>query len=262
MEFNNNYGNQQNNNQKSITVYSPYRFNNSESVLDPTCLTFSYWKNCLKVGISPKKNNTEGDYVSFDTDNGIYVYLTHTKARILSNELKKYLEDPDKYINRGIPSGQGLITISNGKEYNIDKPVLTIRKINEAGITTSAFAYEFKSDYYYAINNYISDGSFVKVIDDYKNMEILMVIDILDSYIQAMTYAISYTVNERLNWNMSKIHEKLDALMEASGVKLKDNRSRGQFNSSSVFNNAGAGMNVGGSNNELPFESSSMDDVM
>lgn len=263
MEFNNGYGNQQNQ-IKPVTVYSSYRFNNAESTIDPTCLTFSYWKNCLKVGISPKKNTpNENGFVTFDTENGIYVFLTYLKARILSGELKKFLENPNEYNNRGIPSGQGLITISNGQEFNIDNPVLTIRKINEVGITTSAFAYEFKKDYYYAINNYGNDGSFVKTTDDYRYMEVQMVIDLLDSYVEAMTYSVSYTVYDKLNYPLYKMNEKLDALMQSAGVKVNNNNNN-RYNSSSIFNSAGTGMNTGsgGSEDNLPFDSSSMDDIM
>ena len=68
-----------NNNQKKNsvydpTVYSPYRMNNAESKVDATCITFSYWRNLLRIGIAPKKD-TGNDEVRFDTDNAIYILL-------------------------------------------------------------------------------------------------------------------------------------------------------------------------------------------
>ena len=89
--FNNQNGNQ--NKTPELTVYSSYRMNNAESEIDPTCLTFRFWKNNICIGIFPKKN-TGNDEIQFDMDDGITIYLSHTKARILANEIRLFLKDP------------------------------------------------------------------------------------------------------------------------------------------------------------------------
>ena len=96
--YNQNAGKQQ---QYHPTVYSAYKMNNAESVIDPTSISFTFWNGALKISIAPRKQNT-GDEVSFDFDNAISIYLNHTKARILYEEICKFQSDPEKYNNSGI----------------------------------------------------------------------------------------------------------------------------------------------------------------
>ena len=152
------FGSTYNNNKKEsnipeLTVYSGYRFNNAESKIDATCLTFRFWKGNLCVGIFPRRN-TGNDEISFDMDNGITIYLSHTKARILKHELELFLSDPITYNSVGVPSGQAAITISNGSEYCKNNPVITIRKVTETGEVVASFSYEFKTDMHHSIRNY------------------------------------------------------------------------------------------------------------
>lgn len=233
--YNNNQGSK---NDPNVTVYSNYRMNNAESRIDQTCLTFRYWKQSLCIGIFPRKQ-TGGDEVAFDMDNGITIYLNHTKARILKAELENFLRDPVTYNGSGVPSGQAAITISNGLEYGKNTPVLTIRKVNgDNGEVTSAFAYEFKTDFHYSIRNY--DGKrFNTEYDAYKYIEIHQMITVLDEYVKASTNAIAFTVRDQSKFVESRVFNGLNSIAEKLGVELRSgNNGNKRFNNSSYFNSA------------------------
>lgn len=235
-------GNTYNNNQgrsntPELTVYSGYRMNNAESKIDATCMTFRFWKSNLCIGIFPRKN-TGNDEIAFDMDNGITIYLSHTKARILKHELELFLSDPIKYNSVGVPSGQAAISISNGSEYGKNNPVITIRKVAETGEVVSSFAYEFKTNFHYAIRNY--DGkNFDSAYEDYKNIEIEQLITVLDEYVKASTNAIAFTVMDQRKYSFTRLESKIEAIASSLGVDTakSSNNNRGRYTSTSYFNN-------------------------
>ena len=94
------FGNQDNNEKKNYEprVYSPYKTSNVDGI-DPSSLGVTFFRNLLQLSISPKLQNT-GDKIAFDHDNAIVVYLTHTKARILKNEVERVLEINKSHITQ------------------------------------------------------------------------------------------------------------------------------------------------------------------
>lgn len=241
----NSYSNNKNANKPyEPDVYTPYRFNNAESSVDKTCLTFSIWNRSLKISIAPRKENSEE--VAFDMEKGVTVYLNHTKARILHDEIQNFLRDPDTYNGSGIPTGQGIITISNGKEFGSTNPVLTIRKVDELGNVVSCFVYEFKTDYYYSVRNYDGGMNFNKEFDAYRYLEIQSMLTMLEEYYKAMTYTIAYSVIEANKYNQSIITNRLNSLCEKMGIETNRSSKAGSkyTSSTSFFNNAGSGSNT------------------
>lgn len=239
-------GNDYNNDKKSTiydpTIYSPYRMNNAESTVDKTCMTFTYWKNTLRITIAPKKE-TGNDETSFDLENGISIYLSHTKARILADVMRKFLADPEKYDNSGVPSGQGIITISRGKEFNSPSPLMIIRKIDETGNVVSSFAYEFKSNYFFSVLNYTENADFGRDFESYNNLEIEQMITLLEQYYTAMTCATAYTVLDQGKFEAARNNRRINQIMDKLGISSDYNsgsRSGGRsYNSSSYFANGG-----------------------
>lgn len=255
-------GSTYNNNQSAnkapdFSMYSNYRMNNAESTIDATCITFKFWKTNLCISIFPKKV-TGTDEVAFDMDNGITIYLSHTKARILKHEIELFLKDPITYNSVGVPSGQAAITISNGAEYGKDNPVITIRKVNEAGEVVASFAYEFKRDYHYSIRNY--DGKdFDQHFEDYQNIEIEQLITLLDEYTKAVTNAVAFTVLDQRKFSFSRVENKIDAIASSLGVEISKSSGSGQRKyNSSYFNNSGQNSSYPSNAN---FESATIDDL-
>lgn len=264
MSLGSTYNNNQNNNRNTpeVTIYSNYRMNNAESQIDATCLAPRFWKSNLCLSIYPRKN-TGNDEVAFDMDNGITIYLSHTKARILANELRLFMKDPVNYNGSGTSSGSSAVTISNGIEYGKNTPVLTIRKVNENGDVTASFAYEFKTNYYYAIRNY--DGkNFDSAYDEYRNLEIEQLITLLDEYVKASTNAIAFTVMDQRKYSVARIDNKIDAIAQSLGVELpKGGNTQKNYNNRSYFNNNSNNNSSSGypSSNSVSYGTASIDDL-
>ena len=261
MSLGNTYNNNQNLDKSfsEFSMYSNYRMNNPESKIDQTCLTFRYWRTNLCIGIFPRKN-TGNDEVSFDMDNGITIYLSHTKARIFKHELELFLKDPITYNSVGVPSGSAVITISNGTEYGKDAPVITIRKVSETGESVSSFAYEFKRDFHYSIRNY--DGkNFDKVFDDYQNIEIEQFITLLDEYCKAVTNAIAFTVMDQRKYSSNRIENKITAIANGLGIEIsaKSNNNQRSYNNS-YFNNSPSN-NSDNSSSNVAYGSATIEDL-
>ena len=250
MSLGSTYNNNQNTNRNNInvSVYSNYRMNNAESQIDATCLTSRFWGQNLCLSICPRKN-TGNDDISFDIDNGITIYLSHTKARILKHELELFLQDPVNYSGNGVNSGSSAITISNGVEYGKNTPVLTIRKLDENGQVVASFAYEFKTNYYFSIRNF--DGrNFDAAYDDYKHIEIEQLITLLDEYAKASTNAIAFTVMEQRKYSAARVDNKLDAIAEKLGVELpRGGNNQRRYNGNSYFNTVANNSNNGSGDN-------------
>lgn len=231
-----------NNNQQkgknNPVVYSQYGFGNSESTVDPTRLSTSFWNGMLKLTISPKKGMKANGMVEWDDENSISLYLTHTKARILHDEIILFMQNPEAYNNLGIPSGAGLISISNGKELGIASPCLIIRKLNaDNGQVEASFAYEFKQDYHYSIRNFDeSTADFDKIY--HNNLELEQLLCLLRTYFEAMSGAVAYTVIDNMKYDTSRLNTKINAISEKLGIEYNAGGGyRQQKSSTSLFNN-------------------------
>ena len=264
MSLGNTYNNNQgNNNSKGpdYSMYSNYRMNNAESKIDATCITFRYWKTNLCIGIFPRKN-TGNDEVAFDMDNGITIYLSHIKCRILKHEIELFLKDPITYNSVGVPSGQAVITISNGSEYGKDAPCITIRKVNEVGDVVASFAYEFKRNYHFSVRN--CDGkNFDTIYDDYQNIEIEQLVTLLDEHIKASTGAVSFAVNDQSRYSAAyrAVTTSLDAIAGALGVETaRNNNNQRRYGNNSYFNQNNSN-NGRSSSSGVSYGSASIDDL-
>lgn len=257
--YNNNNDRNQN---RGVTVYSNYRMNNPDSKIDATCLTFRFWSSSLCVGIFPRKN-TGNDEIKFDMDNGITIYLSHSKALILKCELENFLKDPITYSGRGVGSGKAAIIISNGVEYGKNTPVLTIYSVSDNGDIVSSFAYEFKTNY-----NSISakDGKFEDIFGDYKDIEIRQFITLLDEYVKSSTKASAFFTIDQMKYTYSFTESKIDAIASNLGVEV--NRGSGQrksnesyFNRNRYNNNSSSTVSDYAPSDDVAYGYGTMDDL-
>lgn len=231
--YNNNQGRQSNPIVDS-TTYSDYRMNNPDSTIDASCLAPRFWKQNLCLSIYPRKN-TGNDEIAYDMDNGVTIYLSHSKALILANELKLFLKDPVNYNCNGVNSGSAVVTISNGAEYGKNTPVLTIRKMDENNNVVASFAYEFKTNYF-SIRNYDGGSNFDTIYDDYKDTEILQLITLLEEYCKASTKAVAHSVHSS-NYSLVRINNTIESIAQNLGVETKSGsgQQRTRYNSNSYF---------------------------
>lgn len=215
---------------KEPEVFSGYNLSNVEGV-DPSALSFSFFRNLLKIQISPKLTNPSGDRM-WDHENAANVYLTHTKARMLRDQIDLVLSG--KAFNGGVNSGaDSLISFSNGKEVNTTNYCLIIRKIDQStGAVTSTYVYEFKTDYHYAISDFdAASANYEKIF--FNSLEIEQFKDLLEQYYLAMTNSTAYSVINNMRFDMSRINTKLNDIAEANGITYEN---KGYKNNSSYFN--------------------------
>lgn len=233
-------GQKYDNNKKNFdpTLYSEYKLYNSEGI-DPSALSFKFWNRMLCISISPKKDGT-GDQITYDHENSGKIYLTYIKAKMLYDEMEAFMKNASEFKNRGVTTNSGgLISISNGVEFGINNPVLTIQKFSESGELEASYAYEFKSEHNYAVRNMDAKNpsNFEKVF--YSNIELELFLIILKDYVHAMNGAIAYSVQEYGKYDQSRMNTKLEAIAEKLGVEFKSaSNAKTGYKSSSMFDKA------------------------
>ena len=217
----------------SPTVYSGYRFSNIESNADKSRLSFSMQNGFLKIIIEPK---IEGDEIKFDKDNAGDCYLTHTKARMLCNEISCFMKSNGEIKSAGVSSGVGIITIESGEEYGCG-PCLVIRKVDEEGRVVSSYLYEFRKNFTFSIRNFNDKTKdFDKVYDDYSNIEIEQFQVVLSQFADAMANATAYSVVNAMKYTTNGMVKKIDAIADKMGVSFKK-QSYNSGSGGSFFNN-------------------------
>jgi hypothetical protein len=223
--------------QQSPTVYG-YAFFNKEASIDKTMMSFSMWKTSLKVGIYPLIE-TDDDQVKYDRKNGVAAFLIPQKAFMLAMIMREFKKDPVGNDNRGIASGQSLISICSGTFFGKPDagPALVIRKISKEGQVEASYAYEFRQNFYTSIDGFDEkNGKFDQSFESFNNIEIDTAILQLEEYYKAMSNATAFTVAEALYPNLEKIANKL-------GVDLLSNYNGGGYKNNSYFNNHSNGDN-------------------
>ena len=226
-------GNYDNNKKEQYmpVYYSEYGTGNAEGV-DPSALSYSFYNRMLKLSISPLKMNN-GDKIAYDHENAAVVWLTHVKARMLYDQINRVLNG--EITNGGVSTGkEGLVRFCDGKELGVNNYCLIINKINENGEVTSAYAYEFKTKYHYAVENYNpKDSSHKKHY--YDRIEVDQLLDMLQSYYYAMTGAVAYSVMDANKYNTNANNTKIDLIMSKLGVEYKTGMTSRASYSKSFF---------------------------
>ena len=209
----------------SPTVYSGYAMYNPVSTIDKTGLTFSMWKTTLKVSIIPVIESGAGndEPAKYDYRNSATIFLTPSKAHMFATILKKFKEDPEKYSNYGVNTPQCIISVDSAKTFGKDTndPVITIRKLGDAGNIELSYSYECRNDFYSSVVGFSASSpkDYKQDFEMFKNLDIDMIIEQLEQYYVAMTKTIAFTVTHELYPYLDKIAAKV-------GVDLSTNYQR------------------------------------
>lgn len=230
MAYESNFGNNGGNNRQEefrATFYSPVRLRNPESEVDPSELSFRFWKGLLGIIIAPKLAKSNTEYNQYDNENAIQVYINHTKARMLYAEMAKLKENPDAYNSVGINSGStGLISVSNGKEVGVAGPVLILRKLDQNGTINSSYMYEFNRDFHYSIRNF--DESTLKYDKNYFDwIEYDEFMQTLKSFYENANMIQAFGVVDSARREFNRLHSKLNPIMEKMGIERYERNNRG-----------------------------------
>ena len=233
------FGNFDNQQQSSPSVFG-YSFFNKESIIDKTMISFSMWRNNLKIAISPVIESENGE-TRYDTKNGISVYLTPQKAKMFEALINQFLQASKEEQqaltqgNIGVASGNNLITVED-PEVVYGKPeagiVISIKKLNENGQIEQAYSYETRKGFYNAIVGFDpKTAGYTQDFDHFNTLELEMISLQLREYYTAMSNAQAYSSLIHTQPYLNKIAAKL-------GVDL-DSNYNGGYKNKSYFNNGG-----------------------
>lgn len=227
----------QGNNKKNYNkeYYSQYTMSNLEGV-ESSKLAFSIWaKKMLKVSISPQKKVND-DSVAFDYENNISVYLTHTKALILSNMITKWKEEGCKGSVGVVTGSGGMIEVSDGSKYGIESPCITIMSLDAAGNAQAEFVYTTRTQFHYGIRDFSKETKeFEKVYFDLLEIDQLKLM--LDAYVESATTCMAAAVSEEMGFRLNQISEQATAIAEKLGVSTKSGKA--QFTNNGTFFDGG-----------------------
>ena len=236
------------------TVYGFSTSNTSESAADITNLSFTMWKSTIKIAIAPAVSGGNGERTEWDRKRAAATYLTPIKAHQFAQILKDFMKDPKTYSGWGVFAGKGLITISDGKEFNANGPCIVIQLISPEGSVDSQFAYELKRDYHRVIESFNGEsGEFVDNSDKFQNIELEHIIWQLEDYSRASNNAIAFSVVDNMSWGMNHQNNDLEKIAAKLGVDLGKQKA-GNGGNNSYFNKGG--------NKSATTQSSTIDDIL
>lgn len=245
--------NNSNNSKKdySPVTYSAIRFFNSESNIDSSSMSFSFWKGLLKISISPIKTG-EGSNPEIDKDNAIDIYLTPIRASLLLKYISMYELDPHRYDNVGVSTNKGLIYITTGtKEFGVpDGRLFIVIKILDQndGRIKSAIAYEFSKAQCYGIVNYENSDRYEKNTEFASNAELDLFCNVLRTYVESSSYAMAASVVENMKYDVSRMTTRISTIQEKLGIDTKSGyKNGGGYKNSSYFDKNGGGNSSSGS---------------
>lgn len=217
-------------------VYSGYSlFNSSKDLPEEmhACITFSYWKSCIKISIAKRSASSFGkDTPSYDMENKLSIYVRHSKARMLANELKNLNPaELEEGKTVGIGSGSAVILIGcvNGV------PAIIIRKAFEDG-TKIEHVYIINQRYDLIIDHDSKSYRFQTDMEKYKYMEIDMLREQLESFANSMTNATAYSVVNTMAYDNYKTNNTINSIASKLGIDISGNKTNARFGYNS-FNN-------------------------
>lgn len=237
-------GNNQNKkNDNDRAVYSAYSNGNPDSAVDPSKYSITFWGGLMKLAISPKVASNDNS-ISYDHENNIELYLSHTKAMILAREIKDLISGKAEGNSVGVHTGMksdGLVLITDGKELGVTGYCLVLMKLDENNIPVSSFAYEFRQNYHYAIRNFNQDnGKYDKVF--YENLELEQLVLALEEYYKAMVGAQAYAAsNMAFKFDISRFNQNIGLIMDKLGIQRDSRGSKQPPNRSAFGRNASSG---------------------
>lgn len=246
-----------NDRQPTNTTYSPVSFSNPEA-LEGSRINVAYFNKLLQISIQ-KKNGTKGTYATYDTDNQVSIYVSITKAKMLYDLIQKMKSD-ESIHNVCIETNKGLLMVSDGSDYGVNSPCISISTADEAGNVATA-VYQTKAQYHKGAYNYSMDTKEYK--DQYfDDLELEIFENVLIQYYNAGTYAVAATVMEANMYKHNAMRNVISAIAEKVGADTGSGNggcysNKSQFLGGNGSNNNGNGM-VGTSKE---YEAASFDDI-
>lgn len=212
------------------TYYSRLRIKNSESKL---ALTPSFRSGLLIFDISEQKDG-------FKYDSLITIYLSPTKARILSNEIlkfKEYLKSDNIIPGKafGVNAGMNDKVSYIGFHANEDKtPLVTIGKIDGSGNIIEQVTIELNVNYHFALEwDNINTMDVAKSYDN--DIELDQLYELAYDFGRHMSGASAYSTIDLGRFDQARILKKMDPIYDKLGIERRNNSNSGNYNRGNSF---------------------------
>lgn len=226
--------NENNNNRDDVYVYSPLNFYSPDGGM---VLGFSFvLKGILQVKLAPRNANGVG----YDNNNAVSIYLSTNQAVVLSQALNLFrqkLRDNEIY-NVGCTNNKkssNIVFESIPDSSGIAKIRCTINTFNNNVISKTA-SIDIKNDEY-IVEDFDSNTMQHKIIN-VSDVPIVMIQNLLNEYIKAMTgataYGIHYCVGQ-YEYSNRKLKEKLLSNNNQQQIGSSQNSIFNQQQSSNEF---------------------------
>lgn len=181
-------------------------------------LACTLWNKMLKIAILRYDELTDTFSAGRSNDHAC-IFLGQTKAFLLSNILKKFKKDREKYNGYGVFTSKAVITILNGASFggNVNDCAIRIVKFNNDMIIDNQGAYQFNTNYYQYANNMIAENNMVTFdrIDNEPELddaELDLFIAQLDEFVKATTFSQAYATFECMNPSITTIKNSLNEM--------------------------------------------------
>lgn len=198
-------------------------------------LKFKFWAGKIAVSINVGENTQQG----FRYKDTMSAFLTPIKAKMMSEELKKFIEDK-KANPVGVVTGTGDPTTCLTFIHDNDNIVVDIRKVDANGNTTDSDSFTIQKDYHYSV----SYKNFEKLDYSktyYNDIEIKAIIDLFDNFYMACNGANAYSVLDMSRFNYGRLRSNTEAIMDKLGIQRASSRGSGN----SFFSNNNQGESAG-----------------
>lgn len=246
-----------NNNDKGpmVSTYSNITFSNPESKIMASKFSISYLNKVMKITIALRNNTgSNDDYATYDSDNPAIIYLSNVKAELLRQMIIKMRSDPSIH-NVCAESKYGLLKISDGIEYGVQNPCISISFADEAGNVTEV-VYETKS--HISAYNY-SNGEFST--ETFNNIELDTIIMAFEEYYKASSYAIAASIAESSMYRREAQNNLIKAIAEKVGAHTSPSKQYNNKTFLSTNNNKTSSTSSGLTGVPAGYEVASFDSI-
>lgn len=247
------------------TMISRLKFKERLKGVDPSnCkeLGFKYWKDRLQLIVQVWGDGAKPEELAS-------IYLSPTKARVLAAEIRSLMKEPDEFTNqrsRGVMTGigetRGLIYIKNSETSSVENPdrILVISSVNKDGGEEGHCEYHFMPDI--SSLQFTGDNYRDFEMNMYKDMELDIFCDLLESFASASNGAMAFSVLDTMRFTNTTMTNKVNSIMEKLGIERGGgNYSKSQPGSSYFDKNNGSGADSREATNRARSSSSTLEDL-
>lgn len=224
-----------NKNDFRTTLYSMIKFDNPESSVEASRLSFSFWKGMLIWDIAPMiPKKSEDEIPDYDYKQSSRFYFSTQLALQLYKEIGTLLDPNNSIENISIKTRSGsVLKIYRGTEHGTNNFCMVFEKVLADKSFEIGHLFEF-NDFYYSLQN-LNENDFSFDKNYHKTIEIEILQHILLEYVKSMTGAQAYANLDYGRFEINKLKGNINAIATGVGVDLY-NKS-GNYNKNKYRNN-------------------------